>query len=158
MPMAELGGSLSGVSKRRPSSHCKGSGLIPVAVVDRWTVHRKNPSADLWNKMPEPILELQPPEGFFEPARKHLLEVYNLQPKAMTAPHVIYIDRQNTDRRMPNETHNGLIELLEGYHTLGQIEFRHVELEDLTPHQQIEAVAFADVRILSEGELADDRS
>jgi hypothetical protein len=92
-----------------------------------------------------PIFEQNPPVGFFEPARQTLLETYEIRSPALSAPHVVYVDRQNTDRRLPNETHDALLDLFAEFDHNGRVEFKHVVLEDLTPHEQIETVAYADV-------------
>ncbi|KAK1924496.1 hypothetical protein DB88DRAFT_490663 [Papiliotrema laurentii] len=118
-----------------------------VAIIDRWVSHRKNPSADRWNKMSLPIFEQNPPVGFFESARQTLLETYEIRSPALSAPHVVYVDRQNTDRRLPNETHDALLDLFAEFDHSGRVEFKHVVLEDLTPHEQIETVAYADIMV-----------
>jgi hypothetical protein len=94
-----------------------------------------------------PIFEAHPATDFFEPAREALLETYRIRPPpASHLPRIIYIDRQKTDRRLPNQTHDALMDLFVVYVELGKIQFDQAVLEDLTSHQQIEAVAYADVR------------
>jgi protein O-GlcNAc transferase len=122
-----------------------GAALTAVAIVDRWVTHAKNPSADQWNKMPMPILETHPSDDFFVPARQRFLESYGIHPPSRTVPEVLYIDRQNTDRRLENATHDALLELMQEMAKDGRFEFKHIELEDLTPREQIEVVAYADV-------------
>ena len=121
--------------------------LTPVAIVDRWVTHAKNPSAGKWNKMPMPILETHPRDDFFVPARQRFLESYGIHPPSKAVPEVLYIDRQNTERRLPNATHDALLEMMQEMSRGGRFEFKHVELEDLTPREQIEVVAYADVSL-----------
>lgn len=119
-----------------------------VAIIDRWATHRHNPVAEQWNKMLLPIFQANPPTHFFEPARQSLLETYHIHPPHLASKHlpkVLYIDRQSTDRRLNNETHDALLDLFGEFGREGRMEFGHVLLEDLTPHQQIEVVAYADV-------------
>lgn len=99
-----------------------------------------------------PIFEANPPIHFFEPARKALLDTYHIHAPTSEdrLPKLLYIDRQNTDRRLPNETHDALLDLFGEVRDQGRMEFEHVLLEDWTPHQQIEKVAYADVSGSSE--------
>lgn len=92
------------------------------------------------------IVEADPPAGFFDPARNTLLRNYHIGPPSKGEPSVVYIDRQDTSRRLPSETHEALLEILHQAEKDGRVRFRRVVLDDLTKHEQIEAVAYADVR------------
>ena len=55
-----------------------------------------------------------------------------------------YVDRQNTDRRLPSEHHDWIVE----YATQHQnIEFRHLHMEEYTPKEQVEKASECDMMI-----------
>ena len=93
-----------------------------------------------------PIVEAEPPLGFFDPARDSLLRNYKIHSPKERKPRIIYIDRQSTDRRLPDATNFDLLETCREIAEDGQAVFDHIVLEELTGPQQIAAVAFADVR------------
>ena len=92
-----------------------------------------------------PIFEAGPPAGFFNPARETLLNTYHIHPPSAGTPRIVYIDRQTTSRRLPNETQDALLDTFHEFEKDGRAQFRHIILEELTAHEQIEAVAYADV-------------
>jgi aspartate 1-decarboxylase len=94
-----------------------------------------------------PIFDHPPPFGFFQAARQHLLQTYAIAqpPSHKTAPRVTYIDRQNTTRRMSNQTHEAFLQVMLNMQGSGQIDFRHMRLEEYAPVAQVEVVAWSDV-------------
>jgi hypothetical protein len=97
-----------------------------------------------------PIIEAEPPLGFFDPARDAILRNYNIAPPPpQQGLKIVYIDRQSTDRRLTDETHLQLLETCREFVVDGKAVFDHIILEEFTVPQQIEAVAYADVVFLS---------
>ena len=97
--------------------------------------------------MSPPIFDHSPPRGFFDSAWGHLLETYKIAkaPPRRLGPRVTYIDRQDTSRRMSDETHEQFLEVLLGMQHLREIEFRHLRLEEYSPTEQVEYIARTDV-------------
>jgi len=118
-----------------------------VVFVDRWASHRHNPEVEVWYKMSIRIFDHPPPPGFFESARQNLLETYEIAepPPHKKLPRVTYIDRQDTSRRMSDETHVRFLQVLETMQDEQKIEFRHMRLEKYPPVVQVDYVAWSDV-------------
>ncbi|KAL7421372.1 hypothetical protein Q5752_004257 [Cryptotrichosporon argae] len=117
-----------------------------LVVVDRWVSHAHNPSAGTWNKMALPAFELAPALGFFEPARRKMLDHFglSLEGAAPGAHVVVYVDRQGSSRRLRDEDHEGVLEVLEVLREEGNA-VRHVQFEGMSVAEQIEAVADASI-------------
>jgi hypothetical protein len=99
-----------------------------------------------------PMFEQPLTPHFFAQARQKLLAHFSissyappLQPGEKRIPKVIYIDRQNSDRKLKDEDHEGLEELLRDMHKMGVLDFDDVVLEDHSKGEQVEKVAGADV-------------
>lgn len=118
-----------------------------VAVVDRWASHEYNVDADVWNKMALPIFQHPHIPDFFTPPRERLLEHYNIRKTEPSVSKVIYIDRQASDRRMSDQNHEELLQMLVDLDCSGVLTFEHLVLEDMEPIEQVRAVADASVMI-----------
>lgn len=117
-----------------------------VAIVDRWASHENNPVADLWNKMSLPIFEQPLRPHFFAPARQRLLDHLGVRlPSTRKAPKLVYIDRQNTGRKLSDEIHSGVLRMLDQMSADGLVDAHYVVLEDLSPQEQVRAIAGAKV-------------
>lgn len=117
------------------------------AFVDRAASHRNNPPANQWNKMSLPIFLHPHRSGFFTTKRDRLLSHYGILGKQHPCPKVVYIDRQDTSRRMPDEVHVEFLKMLRELERGGYGRFEHVHLEDGSVLQQIAEVADATVMI-----------
>ncbi len=120
-----------------------------VIIVDRWASHLHNPDAGLWNKMALPIFEHVPARSHhcLALARERLLESLNIKAHLVPKRKVVYIDRQATERRLPDETHEELLNMYEDTQAETGVEIRHLKLEDMPIHEQVEVVADASVSI-----------
>lgn len=88
------------------------------------------------------------PSHFFSAARLHLLQRYRLTHRNLeTWPRVVYVDRQNSTRRMPQADHEGVLDILDFLQRSGRAETEHLILEQLSPEEQLAAVAGASVRL-----------
>ena len=116
-----------------------------MAVVDRWASHEYNVDADVWNKMALPIFQHPHIPDFFTPPRERLLEHYNIRKTEPSVSKVIYIDRQASDRRMSDQNHEELLQMLVDLDSSGVLTFEHLVLEDMEPIEQVRAVADASV-------------
>lgn len=86
---------------------------------------------------------------FFSGARNRLLHHYDIHPRKPSDPQqIVYIDRQNSDRKLPDATHTELLRQLETFSETERVDFRYLKLEDMSPRDQIEAVARASVRYI----------
>ncbi|KAL1406132.1 hypothetical protein Q8F55_007815 [Vanrija albida] len=122
----------------------KGDGWVyfdRIAIVDRWAAHRKTPAADQWNKMAIGILgeKLQP--HWFTAARNRLLDYFHIPPANKKTHRLAYINRQGTDRKLPDETHAELLKSLHGLSDKYNVEIADLVLEDLSKEEQIRAIA-----------------
>lgn len=114
-------------------------------MIDRWASHRNNPKADQWNKMSLPIFETPHRSGFFKTYRQRLLKHYGLPSAPLKCPKIVYIDRQSSSRRFSDDTEASLLGLFGEIEKEGYGQFHHVDLEQLSVVEQIEAVSDATV-------------
>lgn len=95
-----------------------------------------------------PIFEHPHSPNFFVPVRQKLLAHYGIRPKNDHRPKIVYIDRQQSDRHLPEKDHESLLELLSALSQF--VDARRVILEDVPLREQIEMVADCTVsRLLS---------
>ncbi|WVR03762.1 hypothetical protein IAU60_000757 [Kwoniella sp. DSM 27419] len=136
--------------------------FMPRAViVDRWASHRHNPLADATNKMQAAVLVRPHPPFFFTPTRLALFSHLSIEapPARMepqrslrTMPKIVYVDRQNTDRKLSPQAHAELAVALGEMEALGKATVGHKKMSRLSLREQIEAVADADILIGVYGE------
>lgn len=91
----------------------------------------------------------------FEPLRHQMaqhLKIYPTPTRSLIGksvgkvPKVLYVDRQDTSRRLDPEAHQHLMELFEGMRDEGKVVFTHgVFGEGMTVEEQIQSVIAADV-------------
>jgi hypothetical protein len=99
--------------------------------------------------MAVPILTRPFRTGFFESKRQQLLSYYSIPSKRQACPKIVYVDRQKTNRRMPDETHEGFMAMLRGLEEDGYGRVEWVRAEDMGAVEQVRAVADATVSKVS---------
>lgn len=82
---------------------------------------------------------------FFQPARQRLLNNLDIPEPNDKRRKMVYIDRQSTDRRIPDNEHEEMLEMFKDVEIEKDVSIEHVRLEDLSVKEQVEAVAFASV-------------
>ncbi|WWC96890.1 hypothetical protein V866_003765 [Kwoniella sp. B9012] len=133
-------------------------GFEKVVIVDRYASHRHNPIANEWNKMSLPIFEElpSPPPPFFAPYRQKLLRNLHLSQPPVRAkvgkaldviPKIVYLDRQETDRKLSDDDHTGLLEVLRNLKKDGKAEVGVPHLSEMGFRNQVKAVKGADIII-----------
>lgn len=95
--------------------------------------------------MAVPIFEHPHRPHFFDSVRSRLLYHYGISGKHLACPKIVYIDRQDTKRRMPDELHAEFLDMMRDMETEGYGQFEHISLEDISPLQQLREVADASV-------------
>lgn len=131
--------------------------LIIVVIVDRWASHRYNHATQVWNKMSLQMFEYSSIVGkfasYWSPFRREMLRSLDIKfeadatPRIDDAPKPIvgYVDRQHTKRKFRPVVHAHLLDLFERLEEQGLMRFRHIVLVELSPEDQIRAVADLDV-------------
>nr|XP_019050433.1 hypothetical protein I302_00865 [Kwoniella bestiolae CBS 10118]OCF29363.1 hypothetical protein I302_00865 [Kwoniella bestiolae CBS 10118] len=133
-------------------------GFEKVVIVDRYASHRHNPIANEWNKMALPIFsELPaPPPPFFTPYREALLHNLGLAipptrqqyGKSLNKiPKIVYLDRQDTNRKLTEGDHKGLLDVLKGLEKERKAVVGVPHLAEMDCRYQVKAVKDADVII-----------
>jgi hypothetical protein len=93
-----------------------------------------------------PIFETPHRPNFFQATRNRLLEHYHITlPSEGKCPKIVYIDRQSSHRRLPDDTHLELLAVFKGLEAAGFGTFVDVVMEKLSVIEQIEVVADANV-------------
>lgn len=113
-----------------------------------------DPLVQEWNKMALHALSLPRPREAFEPLRasmaKHLKTSSTsrkIEGKALKKiPKVVYVDRQDTSRRLKDDDHEELVEYLRKMEKKGRVEFVHGKFGSLGLRDQVMSVLDADVR------------
>ena len=113
-----------------------------------------DPLVQEWNKMALHALSLPRPREAFEPLRasmaKHLKTSSTSRKTAGKAlkkiPKVVYVDRQDTSRRLVDDDHEELVEYLRKMEKKGKVEFVHGKFGSLGLKDQVMSVLDADVR------------
>ncbi|WWC60369.1 uncharacterized protein I303_102940 [Kwoniella dejecticola CBS 10117] len=127
-----------------------------IVIADRWASHRHNPLSDNLNKMAASIFSRPHPPFFFTPIRHALLNHLEIPvPKARRDPQraldkipkIVYIDRQDTNRKLSSEGHKELSVVLGEIEALGKAHVGHKKMGKLDGRSQIEAVHDADIII-----------
>ncbi|WWC87964.1 uncharacterized protein L201_002866 [Kwoniella dendrophila CBS 6074] len=125
-------------------------------IADRWASHRHNPLSDSLNKMAASIFSRPHPPFFFTPIRTALLSHLEIplpqnrrdpQRSLGKLPKIVYVDRQNTNRKLSNEGHKELSVVLGEIESLGLATVGHKKLGKLRGKDKIEAVHDADILI-----------
>lgn len=124
--------------------------LTPVVLVDRWAAHRTDPEVEQWIKMPVVVFQDSVDMGrshFFDTARDKVHAKFGA--KAQTGQRIAYIDRQSTDRRLPDAEHEELVAALRRLASEHGAEFDHMLLEKMQPKEQFKRVSEATVSAAS---------
>ncbi|WRT65744.1 uncharacterized protein IL334_002692 [Kwoniella shivajii] len=132
-------------------------GFEKVVIVDRYASHRYNPIANEWNKMALPIFSLLPshPPAFFKPYRDNLLSSLNLKPESRVQPNkalkvipkIIFVERQETNRRLDKVAYEGLLQVLEQFQSEEKAIIALPHLPELSFKEQVDSVKDADIII-----------
>ncbi|KAK6907405.1 hypothetical protein I203_101399 [Kwoniella mangroviensis CBS 8507] len=133
-------------------------GFEKMVIVDRYASHRHNPIANEWNKMSLPIFEElpSPPPPFFAPYRQNLLQ--NLHLSVSTArgrvgkalndvPKIVYLDRQETSRKLSDEDNDGILGVLRDLEKDGKAHVGVPHLSEMGFKNQVKAIKDADIII-----------
>ncbi|WVQ78812.1 hypothetical protein IAT38_000903 [Cryptococcus sp. DSM 104549] len=130
-------------------------------IIDRWASHRHNPLSISLNKMSASIFALPHPPFFFNPARSALLRNLSI-PEAPTrrdpsrslrrVPKIVYVDRQESERRLSEEAHAALAVVLAEMEARGKARVGHKKMDVLSHAEQVKAVSDADILIGVHGE------
>lgn len=84
--------------------------------------------------------KLQP--HWFTAARNRLLNYFHIPPSNDKKRHrLAYINRQGTDRKLPDEVHAALLESIHALSEKYNVEIADLVLEDMTKEEQIRAIA-----------------
>lgn len=161
------------------------SALPLVIITDRHAAHNnKSSQTEIWNKMPLDMLHEPLPSGhphWFIAPQDSLFTSLSLpamplerRPASSGTGHrsladsfvkIVYVDRQNSDRRFDNASHDGLMEVLEDMHEHGakwrerekgskngkmketktKVKVDVVKFEHLNAKEQVQAIYDADV-------------
>ncbi|WWC87940.1 uncharacterized protein L201_002840 [Kwoniella dendrophila CBS 6074] len=135
-------------------------GFEKVVIVDRYASHRHNTISNVWNKMSLPIFEelSKPPPPFFSPYRESLLSNldllsilkptrYHLGKPLKSIPKIVYLDRQESTRKLSVEDNQGLLDVFENLTKHGKAIYENPHLPELSFKQQVEVVKDADIII-----------
>ncbi|WVQ64977.1 uncharacterized protein L199_003147 [Kwoniella botswanensis] len=133
-------------------------GREKVVIVDRYASHRHNPTANEWNKMSLPIFEElpSPPPPFFAHYRQKLLRNLHLSQPPVRAkvgkaldviPKIVYLDRQETNRKLSDGDHTGLLGVLRNLEKDGKAEVGVPHLSEMGFRNQVKAIKSADIII-----------
>ena len=95
--------------------------------------------------MAVPIFEHPHRPHFFKSTRSRLLYHYGISGKHLPCPKIVYIDRQDSKRRIPDELHEEFLDMMRDLERTGYGQFKHIHLEDISPLQQLREVADASV-------------
>ncbi|KAL7414185.1 hypothetical protein BDY24DRAFT_386122 [Mrakia frigida] len=119
-----------------------------ISVFDRWTAHRHNEQAQLWNKAMGGLYDILPPrDHWWEPVRQQMQSVLRLKghSAAKAVPKVVYVSRQPSwHRKLIQEDHDSLVSTLKA--TPG-INFQVAEFENMSPAEQISLALQTDIMI-----------
>lgn len=124
-----------------------------VVITDR-QVSTLHPLVHIWNKMALGAFNLPHRPAFFEPVRQKLLSSLHLQSslgryqesKRSGEVKIVYVDRQDTSRRLTDEGQENLLELLRALESeIEGVRMEHGLFGKIGVEQQIEAVSDADV-------------
>ncbi|WVQ93474.1 hypothetical protein IAU59_000548 [Kwoniella sp. CBS 9459] len=127
-----------------------------VVIIDRWAAHRHNPLTDAVNKMSASIFVRPHPPFFFTPTRLALLSHLSIpvpparmepQRSLRKLPKIVYVDRQDTGRKLSAEGHAEMAVVLGEMEAVGKATVGHKKMSKLVLPEQIEAVADADILI-----------
>ncbi|WVQ64967.1 uncharacterized protein L199_003137 [Kwoniella botswanensis] len=130
--------------------------LERVVIADRWASHRHNPLSDSLNKMAASIFSRPHPPFFFTPIREAFLSHLSIplppnrldpQRALKGLPKIVYVDRQNTDRKLSPEGHRELSVVLGEIESIGKATVGHKKLGKLGGKEKVEAVHDADILI-----------
>jgi hypothetical protein len=113
-----------------------------------------DPLVQEWNKMALHALSLPRPREAFEPLRTSMskyLKTSSISRKTAgkalkKIPKVVYVDRQDTSRRLKEDDHEELVEYLRKMEKKGKVEFVHGKFGSLGLRDQVKSVLDADVR------------
>jgi hypothetical protein len=127
-----------------------------VVIADRGA-STTDPLVQEWNKMALHALSLPRPREAFEPLRASMSKFLKvstasrkIEGKALKKiPKVVYVDRQDTSRRLKDEDHEELVEYLKKMEKKGKVEFVHGKFGSLGLRDQVKSVLDADVRYSS---------
>jgi hypothetical protein len=99
------------------------------------------------------VLTQPHPSNFFEPVRSRFLTNLGIPVKtrdrtAMPRPaHVVYVDRQATNRRLTEDSHLAVVAVLDRLEAEGSITWVHGKFGEMPVHDQVEVTAAADVSV-----------
>ncbi|WRT65752.1 uncharacterized protein IL334_002700 [Kwoniella shivajii] len=125
-------------------------------IADRWASHRHNPLSDSLNKMAASIFSRPHPPFFFTPVRLALLSHLEIplppnridpQRALGRLPKIVYVDRQNTDRKLSKQGHQELSVVLGEMEALGKAVVGHKKMGKLNGREKVESVHDADILI-----------
>jgi hypothetical protein len=124
-----------------------------VVIADRGA-STTDPLVQEWNKMALHALSLPRPREAFEPLRSSMSKFLKvstgsrkIEGKALKKiPKIVYVDRQDTSRRLVDDDHEELVEYLKKMEKKGKIEFVHGKFGSLGLRDQVKSVLDADVR------------
>jgi hypothetical protein len=124
-----------------------------VVIADRGA-STTDPLVQEWNKMALHALSLPRPREAFEPFRSSMSKFLktsstsrkNAGKALKKIPKIVYVDRQDTSRRLKDEDHEELVEYLRKMEKKGKVEFVHGKFGSLGLRDQVKSVLDADVR------------
>lgn len=121
--------------------------LTKVVIIDRWAAHKHTPAADVWIKMAVGLLTKPLQSNFFSSARQRFMRYNSISDRRPgDKQRILYVDRQSTTRRLPDEKHEALLAALRGL-AGPKVEFVHLVLENLDKVQQMAAFVDATIAI-----------
>jgi hypothetical protein len=118
-------------------------------IVDRWAAHRKKESeVNTWNKMCTTVFAMPHFEHFWANARKAVQSYFEVPGPSRIIPrrhHIVYLDRQDTKRRMSVRDHNAVVHTMGALAKKKGIAFDQLLLSNMTEAELIMATSTATV-------------
>ena len=123
-----------------------------ITVMDRWAAHRDGKNVRAWNKATGDLVDLPVPRDWIRPLRDSVRRMTRaagctterLHPRV---PVVLYVNRQNTARRLNSNDADDLAFDLKRLANQALIELHDVQMEELSPIEQFCLATRADVML-----------
>ncbi|ORX41230.1 hypothetical protein BD324DRAFT_648113 [Kockovaella imperatae] len=123
-----------------------------IVIADRWAAHKHGKNPRRWNKVTGDVPDVQVPADWFRPVRNSiklavLASGCDIRRKDPSVPVVLYVNRQDTGRRLLAEDAESLAFELDALHQQGLIELHDVQMGKVSKLEQFCLACKADVML-----------